>query len=297
MAVLLMAIAALGAALVLSELRWFRPVRLTTRLAPYSPSGANVTRRPLSFNSFREVLAPLANSVGSTVSAVLGIHEDLSLRLSRIHSPLEPATFRLRQLAYAIVALGVSGLLILVLTPPAPLAFIMVFGSPVLAFLIPEQQLSSAGARWQNQIFLELPVVAEQLGMLLSAGFSLGSALRRLAERGQGCSGQDLRRVTALIRYGQSDVEALRNWSQTAQVPALERLVGVLSLNREAGDLGKMISEEARSIRRDSQRQTIEAIERKAQMVWIPVTVAALVPGTLFLVVPFIEAMRFFTSP
>jgi tight adherence protein C len=57
-----------------------------------------------------------------------------------------------------------------------------------------------------------------------------------------------------------------------------------------------LISEEARSIRRDVQRERVEAIERRAQQVWIPVTVAALVPGVLFLIVPFVEAMRLFTT-
>jgi hypothetical protein len=30
--------------------------------------------------------------------------------------------------------------------------------------------------------------------------------------------------------------------------------------------------------------------------VWIPVTVAALVPGVIFLAVPFIDALRLFTN-
>ena len=41
--------------------------------------------------------------------------------------------------------------------------------APLLAFLVVEQQLAGASARWQRRLFLELPVVAEQLGMLLSA--------------------------------------------------------------------------------------------------------------------------------
>ena len=40
----------------------------------------------------------------------------------------------------------------------------------------------------------------------------------------------------------------------------------------------------------------IETIERRGQQVWIPVTVATLVPGVIFLAVPFVEAMRLFTS-
>ena len=67
-------------------------------------------------------------------------------------------------------------------------------------------------------------------------------------------------------------------------------------MNREGGDLAHLISEEARTIRQDAQRELVETIERRGQQVWIPVTVATLVPGVLFIVVPFIEAMRLFTT-
>ena len=70
----------------------------------------------------------------------------------------------------------------------------------------------------------------------------------------------------------------------------------MLALNREAGDLGRLIAEEARSIRRDVQRELIETIEQRGQQVWIPVTVATLLPGSIFLAVPFIEALRLFSN-
>ena len=50
------------------------------------------------------------------------------------------------------------------------------------------------------------------------------------------------------------------------------------------------------SIRREVQRELIEQIERRAQQVWIPVTVATLVPGAVLLAVPFIEALRLFST-
>jgi hypothetical protein len=132
--------------------------------------------------------------------------------------------------------------------------------------------------------------------MLLSAGYSLGAGLNRLAARGTGWAARDLARVCGRIRQGLTEIEALREWAAVADVEALNRLVPVLALNREASDLGRLVSEEARGIRRDAHRMLVETIERKAQQVWIPVTVAALVPGVLFLVVPFVEAMRLFSQ-
>ena len=79
-------------------------------------------------------------------------------------------------------------------------------------------------------------------------------------------------------------------------MPTGHRLVGVLALNREAGDLGRLMGEEARANRADVHRELIETIERRGQQVWIPVAVATLVPGVIFLAVPFIDALSLFAN-
>ncbi|MDD9370470.1 MAG: type II secretion system F family protein [Acidimicrobiales bacterium] len=287
-----------GSTLLLSELRWFRRRPLVERLAPYVAGGSTTRRRGavMSAASFGQVVGPLARAVGERVARAFGVTESLSVRLERVHSPLDVTTFRLRQLAWTGAGLVIAGLVAVAIRLTGALALVLVVAAPVLAFLVIEQQLATASARWQRRIFLELPVVAEQLGMLLGAGYSLGSALSRLAARGRGACGHDLARVSGRIRQGLTEVEALREWATVADVEALRRLVSILSLNRQAGDLGRLISDEARSIRRDVHRELIETIERRAQQVWIPVTVAALVPGVIFLAVPFIDALRLFSN-
>jgi len=102
--------------------------------------------------------------------------------------------------------------------------------------------------------------------------------------------------VCGRIRQGLSEIDALREWAAVARVEALDRLVPVLALDRETGDLGRLLSAEARAIRRDVHRQLVEAMERRGQQVWIPVTVATLVPGVVFMAIPFIEALRVFSG-
>jgi tight adherence protein C len=288
-----------GATLVLAELRWFRRRPLTERLRPYAPGGAAApvgSGGILSVSSFREVVAPLATAIGTRVARLAGVEESLATRLTRVHAGIDPTTFRVRQLGWAGAG-GMLGALLSAAVRVPPIAGLgLAAAGAVLGFLLVEQQLASRSTAWQRSTFLELPVVAEQLGMLLSAGFSLGAALNRIATRGAGAIGRDLRRVSTRIRQGLSEVDALREWAATVDVDGVERLVAVLALNREAGDLGRLISEEARSIRREVQRELMETIERRSQTVWIPVTVATLLPGVLFLAVPFIEALRVFSG-
>ena len=134
-------------------------------------------------------------------------------------------------------------------------------------------------------------MVAEQLGMLLSSGYSLGAAMKRVADRGHGRCAVGFRSVILRTRQGLGDIDALREWGRMAEVAALDRLIGTLELNTHASDLGDLISAEARTTRREVHRALDELIGRREQSVWIPVTVATLVPGVIFMAVPFIDAM------
>lgn len=287
-----------GATLVLSELHWFRRRPLVDRLAPYVPGGAERARRSelAMAHTWRALLEPLARLVGERLARVFGVTEPLAVRLERVHSPVGVGEFRMRQLGWAGFGLVVGTVLATALRLPGLVALLFVVGGPLLAFLVVEQGSVSASDRWKRHLVLELPVVAEQLGMLLAAGYSLGTALHRLAQRGRGVCGRDLTRVCERIRLGLGEVAALQEWARLADVPALHRLVGVLAFERQAGDLGRLIGEEARAIRRDVHRQLVEVIRRRGQQVWIPVTVATLVPGVVFLAVPFVEALRLFSS-
>ena len=101
--VLVALLAGVGTTLVLSELRWFSRRPLDERLLPYVPGG---WKRPprlgvLSVGTFREVVRPLATAVGDLVGQVFGVRDDLPTRLARIHSPLDAAALRVRQLGWA----------------------------------------------------------------------------------------------------------------------------------------------------------------------------------------------------
>ncbi len=298
LAVLSGGVLAVGATLLLSELRWFARPALIDRLRPYGPAGMSRRRRGRlpSVESFGEVVGPLCRLSGERLSRALGVSEDLATRLERIHSPLDVTAFRVRQLGWSAAGFALGCLLSLALRPPLVLALLFIFSGPALAFLILENQVAKASEAWKRRLFLELPVLSEQLAMLLSAGFSLGAALNRLAARGRGNAARDLARVCGRIRQGLSEIEALREWAAVADVEALDRLIPVLALNREASDLGRLISEEARAIRRDVQRELVETAERRGQQVWVPVTVAALVPGVMFLAIPFVHALQLFSG-
>ena len=290
----------IGTTLILSS--WSRLARpsLTERLRPFNPGGAAAWNERSGANAagtgLGEVLVPLAKDIGDRLARAFGVAERVERRLTRVHSSTPAGVFRTRQIAISIGAsMGAAVVAALAGAPPAVAAF-MVIGAPALAFLIIEQRLARRSEEWQRATARELPVMAEQLAMLLNAGFSVGAALQRLSERSNGCVARDLERVTNRVQQGLSEGAALQEWSDLAGVEGVRRLVSVLTLHSEAADLGRLVSSEARSARRELHRRTVEAIERRAQQVWVPVTVATLVPGAILLAVPFLAALHEFAN-
>lgn len=292
LAVFSILLAGIGATLICSRIGWFRRRSLIQRLAPFHPGTHVDVGARLDASSFTDVISPLARRYGATLARGVGMREDLGIRLRRVHASEDPTTFRLRQLAWSVAGFTVgAGMTVLVGVPPL-IGFALVVAAAVVAALLPEQGLATRSMRYQEQVFLELPVIAEQLGILLGAGYSLGAALGRLADRGDGAIAQDLRGVLNRVHQGLSIDAALTEWATLADVEELHRLVHVLALHRAATDLGPLISQEAQAIRREAHRKLITRTEQRAQMVWIPVTVAALLPGAIFLAVPFVDALR-----
>ncbi len=286
-----------GAVLILAELRWFRRPSLTERLSPFVPGMSGPKHGSVwSVESFREVVAPLAQRVGEAVARTLGVGEDVTVRLRRVHAPLDAAGFRVRQLGWAIAGFATASSVVATGVLPTPVALFTMAAAPLFGFLIIEQRLATDSAAWQDRIRRELPVVIEQLAMLLNAGYSLGAALNRLAARGHGACARDLSVVCGRIRQGLTEPEALREWASLARVPSLDRLLPVLTRTDTSSDLGRLLSAEARVLRQDAQRDRAAQIERHAQQVWVPVTVATLVPGVIFLCIPFVDALHRFAA-
>lgn len=284
-----------GTTLILSELRPFRHQTLSQRVSPYLPGGTSRSQGgALSVESFGQLLAPLSQSIGGSAARIFGVSEELPRRLRRVHSPMDETEFRLRQIGWAA---GSAALVVISgIALSLPLGFVAVFSliAPLLSFLVLEQQLANESDRRKARTFQELPIISEQIAMLLGSGYSLGAALSRVSTRGTGVVAQDLAVVMSRVRQGTSEQAALEEWAETIDLEAASRLVSILSLNKEAGDLGSMVATEARNVRTESHRELLEAIEKKNQQVWIPVTLAALIPGVILMMIPFVSALASF---
>ncbi|MCU0274946.1 MAG: hypothetical protein MUE34_17110, partial [Acidimicrobiales bacterium] len=137
LAALLAAVGACGAVLLLAELRWFRRPSLPDRVRPYA-LGGGTTPRPavVSVDSFRDVIGPACRQLGDRLAAAVGVQEDVGRRLERLHLPVDPVGFRLRQAAWATGAAGLGLLVAAGLGLGGAVGLLFLAGAPLLAFLI-----------------------------------------------------------------------------------------------------------------------------------------------------------------
>lgn len=279
-----------GTALVLSTLGPLRRPTLATRVRPYVV--------PAPIPSVGSRFAGVSLVLGERLGRVLPASGPLDDRLRRTHHRLDPAAFRFRQLSHGVLALGLvgAGLAVAPIAISPVLVVVLVLGAPVAVVLAHEQQLAAIERRQRQEVGRELPTIAEQLAMLLGAGHSVAAALSRLGERGTGPCAADLRHVTRRLQQGVDEADALREWADLRPCPGVVHLVGVLTLAREATDLDRLVEQEAEAIRADAHRELLAVLERRAQQVWVPVTVATLLPGSLLLLVPFLDALRLFAG-
>ena len=281
-----------GVMLLSTAFRWGRHRPLASRVAPYRGAGrvadAGGTRVGLA------LAIPLAETVDRLLGRLSEAHDELDHRLRRIGSPLDPIAFRRQQLGGAAAGLGVGLVAVIAVRPPWPGALVAVAATGLVGLLWPEQRTRTASARVRRALEQELPLVLEQLATMLDAGLSVHGTLQRIADRGSGPCAPGFADVCARLRHGVPDRVALDEWAAVAGVPGAGRLCTLLTLG--APDLGRLLETEAGQLRRDAHRRLIERIERRSQQVWIPVTVATLVPGVLFLAVPFIEALRLYSA-
>ncbi len=286
-----------GSALLLSQLRRFGGETLTDRLGPFNPGSASRQGRDGGRDrSLAAVLGPLAGQIGDRISTLFGVVSSPDERLRRIHSSETAKRFRARQMGLSLLALVAAAVVASTVAPNPSIGLLMILGLPLLVFLAIEQGLERRAKSWTDTTDLELPVVEEQMAMLLSAGFSSSSVLARISERGGGCVAQDLRRALNRVAQGSTQAQALGEWAELSGSEGVRRLTRVLSLHSDSADLARLVSSEARQVRRDLHTRTLTRLDRRSEQVWIPVTVAALVPGTILLAVPFLDALRIFSN-
>ncbi|MFC4138824.1 MULTISPECIES: type II secretion system F family protein [unclassified Microbacterium] len=299
-AVLLGGALAAGLISVLFALPRWRALPLDRRIAPYVRDVVPDELMPAGVLPSSGLLPVSGRGLRPRLQAglerMLGGGEVLRQRLSQAGSDQEPATFRARQLGWALAGLVAGAAVVVALAMSGrlsvPTALLPIIGAAVAAVGYDAQLTARAKAR-RARLVDELPTMLEFLALCLSAGESLPDALKRVSSIGTGELTTELRRVVLSVNTGSPLADALTEMASRLQLPALSRAVDQLVAALEHGaPLAGVLQAQAGDAREEAKRVLIEQAGRKEILMLLPLVFLILPLSVLFAIYPGMFILR-----
>lgn len=141
-----------------------------------------------------------------------------------------------------------------------------------------------------------LTELVELTSILVNSGRSVNSALRRVAQDDAHPWSPHLRNVLSAADRGGIVGEELVKLANVVDVPNFERFAELVRLHVNTPELGQLLHAELSTLRRNRHLKLVETLEIRSQLVWIPVSIAILIPGTILLAIPLINSLKFFSA-
>lgn len=219
--------------------------------------------------------------------------DGLARRLDSARSPLDPAAFRVQQLAWGGLAL--CGIILVALLAPAAGATIEPAGMAALGCLAfasgvcgRDWFLSRAVAVRHGRITVELPVAIDLMTLTLMAGGSVSAACERVATRLPEGVGFELRRALDDMRTGISSSKALSAAASRLDHAGFRRLIHALCIGLEHGTpLADILRAQAQDIRDERRRRLLELGGKREVLMLVPV---------VFLILPTVVLVALFPA-
>jgi tight adherence protein C len=290
--------AAFGAGLLAVVLRlpFLRKPTVDERISPYlrdlgAPDvfvGVVDSRSP--FYAILRLFGPSLRSGAQRLERLLGGANTIRRRMMRAGLDRTVEEFRIEQLLWGTLAFG-AGLVVSIVAitfglgnPVGMLLFCIILG--VLGVLARDTYLTSQVRRRERRLLAELPTVAELLALSVAAGEGPAAALDRVTRSCRGELADELKRVLAATRAGETLVRALDALADRTGLLALSRFADGLAVALERGTpLADVLRAQAGDIREAGRRELIESGARREVAMMVPV---------IFLVLPVTIAFAFY---
>ncbi|AWH93391.1 type II secretion system F family protein [Dietzia lutea] len=173
-------------------------------------------------------------------------------------------------LPLVVVMLG----LLMVSSRPEPLLLLLVLGTAVVCYFLPELLLTSRSQERNDEIQLELADTLDQMTIAVEAGLGFDSAMARAGRNGTGPLAQELIRTLQEIQVGQLRRTAYENLAQRTDVPDLRRFVRAII---QADAYGISVADVLRTQAAEMRLKRRQRAEEKAQQVPVKVIFPLLV--------------------
>ncbi len=154
--------------------------------------------------------------------------------------------------------------------------------------------LHERATKIKQNLMASYPSLLERLSMLVGSGRSLTASLGQLSKDRPGPWTPWLVDIATHLEQGHRLADEFSSIADLLRESEIDRLREIVSIHALTSELPWLLANEMEIIVRRRRLQLTEILEKRSQLVWIPVSVAILIPGTLLLVIPLISALKFF---
>ena len=192
------------------------------------------------------------------------------------------------------VAMVLQIVLIAVATRSHTARFIWLGGTLILGIWILRPAVESWLGRKRNLAAIEMSLASEieKMAIYLAAGHSVNSALEMLSLSHDSPSSKVFELISRGTKSGVDATDAIAEAMLTYPCATLSRLANLLEGANFGADLVRGARIEASDLRNEGHRKVLAEMEKNSQKIWIPITIAALIPGIVLIFVPFIAVMN-----
>lgn len=282
-----------GSILILWRIAALRP-RLFHRVEPYlrEPAGQSpllTTHTP--FPHVERVLRPVLADVSRFLNRIGSQTHSVQRRLVRAGLSPRVEEFRIEQVIWATVALGLGLLVAIVLSAVRGSNLVallaLVIACAVCGALGRDYLLTRQARQREAAMAAEFPTIAELLALSVSAGQSPLAAVERVARTTSGVLSEELQATLADVRSGISLPAALTSMAGRTEVPAISRFTdGVATAIERGTPLAQVLRAQAQDARSAGHQSLMELGGKKEIAMMAPVVFLLLPVTVLFALFP-----------
>lgn len=289
---------AVGVLLVSWRLRALQP-RLVPRVELYlrePPGSSQLLTTHTPFPQLERVLQPVLADVGKLLDRLGSPAHSVRQRLLRSGSSRRVEEFRIEQIIWATIALGIGLFCALILAavrqshPLALLALVLVLS---LCGALGRDYLLTRRVKQREQAMAsQFPTVAELLALAVSAGETPLAAVERVTQTARGALSEELSAMLADVRSGIPLPRALASLANRTEVPAISRFTdGVATAIERGTPLAEVLRAQAQDARSAGHQALMEVGGKKEIAMMVPVVFLLLPVTVLFALFPGIHML------
>ncbi|TAN20543.1 MAG: hypothetical protein EPN30_10060 [Actinomycetota bacterium] len=146
--------------------------------------------------------------------------------------------------------------------------------------------------RRSEELASSLVALLEQIYLKVINGSSVHSSLTSI----EGIGNRDIASLQGLVKSGLDLESAAAYWIEEFDAPAKRQLADLLLARTTTSETLTLMAGLVQQLRSEQNFSLIATIEKRNQLVWIPVTIAVLVPGMIFIAIPLEATLRSLVS-